>query len=455
MLFTSISFIFYFLPILLLIYFIVPNKFKNYVLLLFSLFFYFYGEPKYVFLMIIEILLSYIGGLLIEKYKKKSILITFVSLHILMLVIFKYSNFIILNINNIFNADLNYLKILLPIGISFYTFQMISYLIDVYYKRVEANKNIISYATYVSLFSQLIAGPIVRYKDIHKELSSRKVEIDKISEGIQIFIIGLSKKVLLANNFGLLVDTFMEFPDKSTVFYWIFALSYALQIYFDFSGYSDMAIGLGKMFGFNFPINFNYPYISSSITEFWRRWHITLGSWFRDYVYIPLGGNRKGFIKQIRNIFVVWMLTGLWHGASYNFIIWGLLFGVLLTIEKLFKDRVKIPKFIKHVYVIFIVLISFVIFYSTDLNILINNIKGLFSINNFINNGTIYYIKSYAVLLILGVIGSTPIIKKLYEKYKGKKLFDIAYLVIIFSLFIICIAYLVDASYNPFLYFRF
>ena len=333
MLFTSISFLYYFLPIVIIIYFILPKKMRNFILFIASMVFYFYGEPKYIFLMLTEILIAYIGAILIDKYKSKSLLIITISIHIGLLCVFKYTDFIIDNINTVFNSSLPLLKIALPIGISFYTFQIISYLIDVYNGKVMVQKNLLKLATYISLFPQLIAGPIVRYETISEELDNRKTSIADFSYGVRRFIIGLSKKVLIANLLGELCNQFISTDEKTILFYWIFAISYMLQIYFDFSAYSDMAIGLGRMFGFHFLENFNYPYISKSITEFWRRWHMSLSSWFKDYVYIPLGGNRKGLKKQIRNIFIVWLLTGMWHGASWNFIIWGLLFSIILIIE--------------------------------------------------------------------------------------------------------------------------
>lgn len=330
MVFTSISFIYYFLPLLLICYFVVPKKFRNIILLMFSVLFYFYGEPKYMLLMLIEVLISYVVGLLIDKYKSKNILIIGIFIHVLLFGIFKYFNFVIINVNNLFHSNLNLLNVILPIGISFYTFQIISYEIDVYNKKVNVQSNILKYFLYVFLFPQLIAGPIVRYQDVNNEIDNRNVTFEMFERGVRRFIIGLSKKVIIANNLGELCNIYLNLGDKSVLFTWIFAIGYMLQIYFDFSGYSDIAIGLGKMLGFNFPENFNYPYMAKSITDFWRRWHMTLSSWFRDYVYIPLGGNKKGVLKQIRNILIVWLLTGLWHGASWNFIVWGLYFGILL-----------------------------------------------------------------------------------------------------------------------------
>ena len=463
MLFTSISFLYYFLPLVLIVYFIVPKNYKNLVLLLFSLLFYFYGEPKYILLMLFEILVAYIGAILIDKHKDKSILILTLFIHIILLVIFKYTDFFISNINNIFNTNFKLLNIALPIGISFYTFQIISYVIDVYRGKVKVQKNFLKLATYVSLFPQLIAGPIVRYEVIEDELDNRKHSFENFALGTRRFTIGLAKKVLIANMLGELCTKFDLVDERSIIFYWLFAISYMLQIYFDFSAYSDMAIGLGKIFGFNFLENFNYPYISKSITEFWRRWHISLGSWFRDYVYIPLGGNRVSKIKFLRNILIVWLLTGIWHGASWNFIIWGLLFGILLIIEKLWLNKIldKLPNIIKRIYVLFIVMISFIIFNANTMNTAWHNIIGLFGVNKepFINTYTIYYIKSYLPILIVAIIASTPICKNIIEKLKKNNLINNIINILepfyIIILLLLVTAYLIDSSYNPFLYFRF
>lgn len=465
MLFSSINFLYYFLPCVLIIYFITPTKLKNSILLLSSLLFYFYGEPIYIFVMLGTILSAYIHGILIDKYKnyKKIFLISSVILSLGTLGLFKYSDFLITNLNNIFQSKISLLNLALPIGISFYTFQILSYVYDVYKGKVQVQKNFIKLATYVALFPQLIAGPIVRYSDIEKELTSRQHSFEKISLGIRRFIIGISKKVLIANQLGELCQVFLQTNEKSVVFYWIYAISFSLQIYFDFSAYSDMAIGLGKIFGFEFLENFNYPYISKSITEFWRRWHISLGTWFKDYVYIPLGGNRVGKIKLIRNILIVWMLTGLWHGANWTFILWGLLFGILLIIEKLFllKKLEKTPKIIQHIYVLFIVMISFIIFNSNNIEEAIKQTIGLFGANeeSIINNYTIYYLKSYFVIIFIGIIGATPLLKnlinKLKQKDKTRKIINIFEPITLIALLLFVTAYLVDSSYNPFLYFRF
>ena len=462
MVFTSISFIYYFLPLLLICYFVVPKKFRNIVLLMFSVLFYFYGEPKYILLMLIEVFISYVVGLLIDKYKSKNILIIGIFIHVLLFGIFKYFNFIIININNLFHSNLNLLNVVLPIGISFYTFQIISYEIDVYNKKVNVQSNILKYFLYVFLFPQLIAGPIVRYQDVNNEIDNRNVTFEMFANGLRRFIIGLSKKVIIANNLGELCNIYLNLGDKSVLFTWIFAISYMLQIYFDFSGYSDIAIGLGKMLGFNFPENFNYPYMAKSITDFWRRWHMTLSSWFRDYVYIPLGGNKKGVLKQIRNILIVWSLTGLWHGASWNFIVWGLYFGILLILEKFILKKYfsNVPKFIKCIYTLFLVMISFVIFQGDRLSSAFNIIKGLFGLNGelFINNVTLYYLKGYVLFIVLGVIGATNYVTNLVIKIsngKGKKIINIMETIYLLTLLIIVTMYLIDSSYNPFLYFRF
>ena len=462
MVFTSISFIYYFLPLLLICYFVVPKKFRNIILLMFSVLFYFYGEPKYILLMLIEVLISYVVGLLIDKYKNKNILIIGIFIHVLLFGIFKYFNFVIINVNNLFHSNLNLLNVVLPIGISFYTFQIISYEIDVYNKKVNVQSNILKYFLYVFLFPQLIAGPIVRYQDVNNEIDNRNVTFEMFARGVRRFIVGLSKKVIIANNLGELCNIYLNLGDMSILFTWIFAISYMLQIYFDFSGYSDIAIGLGKMLGFNFPENFNYPYMAKSITDFWRRWHMTLSSWFRDYVYIPLGGNKKGVLKQIRNILIVWSLTGLWHGASWNFIVWGLYFGILLILEKFILKKYfsNVPKFIKGIYTLFLVMISFVIFQGDNLSNDFNIIKGLFGLNGelFINNVTLYYLKGYVLFIVLGVIGSTNYVKNLVIKIsngKGKKIINILEPIYLLILLIIVTMYLIDSSYNPFLYFRF
>ena len=465
MLFTSISFLYYFLPALIIIYFITPKKYKNIILLIASLLFYFYGEPKYVFLMIAEIIIAYIGAILIDKYKNqsKNILITTLFIHVFLLIIFKYTDFIIQTINDISNANIKLLNIALPIGISFYTFQIISYVIDVYNGKVKVQKNLINLATYVSLFPQLVAGPIVRYQTVEKELDDRVHSFNNFAYGIRRFTIGLAKKVLIANALGELCSKAFLADEKTIVFFWIFGVSYMLQLYFDFSAYSDMAIGLGRIFGFHFPENFNYPYISKSITEFWRRWHISLSTWFKDYVYIPLGGNRDGKYKQIRNILIVWLLTGIWHGANWTFLIWGLLFGIILIIEKLFLNKFmeKLPSFIRRIYVLFIVMILFIIFNSDNMSVALTNIKGLFGMNEeaFVNDYTLHYLKSYLPVLIIALLGSTPFIKILIDKLRKNKyvnnIINILEPILIVVILVVVTSYLIDNSYNPFLYFRF
>ena len=465
MLFTSISFLYYFLPALIIIYFITPKKYKNIILLIASLLFYFYGEPKYVFLMIAEIIIAYIGAILIDKYKNqsKNILITTLFIHVFLLIIFKYTDFIIQTINDISNANIKLLNIALPIGISFYTFQIISYIIDVYNGKVNVQKNIIKLATYVSLFPQLVAGPIVRYQTVEKELDDRVHSFNNFAYGIRRFTIGLAKKVLIANALGELCSKAFLADEKTIVFFWIFGISYMLQLYFDFSAYSDMAIGLGRIFGFHFPENFNYPYISKSITEFWRRWHISLSTWFKDYVYIPLGGNREGKYKQIRNILIVWLLTGIWHGANWTFLIWGLLFGIILIIEKIFLNKFmeKLPSFIRRIYVLFIVMILFIIFNSDNMSVALTNIKGLFGMNGeaFVNDYTLHYLKSYLPVLIIALLGSTPFIKILIDKLRKNKyvnnIINILEPILIVVILVVVTSYLIDNSYNPFLYFRF
>lgn len=463
MVFASIIFLYYFLPIFLILYFIFPKKYKNIVLLIFSFIFYFYGEPKYILLMLIEVFFSYFMTLSLEKNKNKSLLGIIISFHIFLLCVFKYFNFIITNINSIFGGNISLLNIVLPIGISFYTFQIISYEVDVYRGKVKASKSLIDYMTYVFLFPQLIAGPIVRYETISKELKSRKVTLEDFSYGVNRFIIGLFKKVVIANNIGELCNILNNSSEVSVLLYWVLGISYMLQIYFDFSGYSDIAIGIGRMIGFKFPENFNYPYIANSVTDFWRRWHMTLSSWFRDYVYIPLGGNRVSTLKHIRNILVVWMLTGLWHGASWNFIIWGIYFGVILIIEKYCLNKVleKLPRVIRNIYAMFIVMISFIIFSSDDISSALVAIKGLFSFSSlkFSNDFIIYYIRSYGVILIGGLVLCTPLIKNVINKLRENKILN--YIINIFEVIILVLvlvvitSMLIDSSYNPFLYFRF
>lgn len=466
MLFSSISFLYYFLPIVLIIYFIIPNKAKNLVLFLSSIFFYFWGEPVYTLVMVFAAFSGYIHGIIIDKFRgkvgSKVALISSLVIGLGLLGFFKYTDFFIENINTLFSSNINLVKIALPIGISFYTFQILSYTIDLYRGNTTVQKNFLNFATYVVLFPQLIAGPIVRYVDVENELKSRKHSLELVSYGITRFIIGLSKKVLLANTLGEFCEIVKTSNDPSVVFYWLYAISYALHIYFDFSGYSDMAIGLGKIFGFNFPENFNYPYISKSVTEFWRRWHISLSSWFRDYVYIPLGGNKVPKLKWIRNIFIVWGLTGFWHGAGWNFIMWGLLFAIMLLLEKTVLKTFleKIPTILKRIYVIFVLLISWVLFDATTLTVACERIGYMFGKDlPLISTETVYYVLSYLVVFIIGFIACTPICKNILIKLKENKMMrkaiNFVEPFVLLTLITLCTAYLIDGSFNPFLYFRF
>lgn len=470
MLFSSLTFLFGFLPILLILYFILKKrKYKNIVLLIFSLIFYAWGEPKYIFLMLLTILIVYIFGILIDKFDKenkkilkKISLIICIILILGSLIFFKYSNFLIENVNLAFKAKIKPLNIVMPIGISFYTFQILSYIIDLYNKKIKLQKNYFSLALYVSLFPQLIAGPIVRYETVEEEIDNRKETKEDVISGTKRFIIGLSKKVIIANQMALLADLIFNKHNGAygTTIIWLGTFAYTLQIYFDFSGYSDMAIGLGKIFGFHFLENFDYPYISKSVTEFWRRWHISLSTWFRDYVYIPLGGNRVNKFKWIRNIILVWLLTGLWHGAAWNFIIWGIYYGLLLLFEKLFFDRIlkKLPTIINWLYTFIIVMIGWMIFRSNSLNELLLFIKTMFVYKQtdwltiLADNLSTFN----ALMFVLPVfILSFPILKKIKEKYSGKTIYIILTNILLLMLFIMCIVYLTSSSYNPFIYFRF
>ncbi|MBQ7008899.1 MAG: MBOAT family protein [Ruminococcus sp.] len=469
MLFSAITFLYFYLPVTVLIYFIAPKPAKNAVLLLGSLFFYGWGEPKYLILMVISIIQGYVLGLLIDKSKrdkKEKLSKLYISLSVVLslgtLGYFKYADFFIENFNRVTGLSMGLLKIALPIGISFYTFQILSYTIDVYRRNVDVQKNIIDFGAYVAMFPQLIAGPIVRYADIAVQLKNRTHSIAKSAEGIRRFIIGLSKKVLLANILGELAEAYRTAEDKSVLFVWLYAIAYTLHIYFDFSGYSDMAIGLGKIFGFDFPENFNYPYISKSVTEFWRRWHMSLGTWFRDYLYIPLGGNRVSKPRWMINILIVWLATGFWHGAAWNFIIWGLYFAILLMLEKLFLLKITEKlKGINHIYVLLLVIISFVIFDSLTMNRATNVIGEMFFMKGLplTTQESVYLLRSYAVIIITGIIGATPIPKKLVLKLReikaGAIVTDVAEPFLLVSLLAVVTAFLVDGSFNPFLYFRF
>ncbi len=461
MIFSSITFLFYFLPVLLIIYYLVPKKAKNIVLLVSSMLFYFVGEPKYIFLMLVSILVTYIFGLLISKYEKHSKILLTVALIITgsFLVFFKYFDFLIENVNLFLNNKLDLLHLALPVGISFYTFQMMSYLIDVYRKEVPAQKNILTLALYVVLFPQLIAGPIVRYTTVVKELEDREHTFEKFSKGVTRFTIGLGKKVLIANVIGELASIFLASGDRSVLYHWMYGIAVMMQIYFDFSGYSDMAIGLGKMFAFEYNENFNYPYIATSITEFWRRWHMSLSSWFRDYVYIPLGGNRVSKIKWIRNIFVVWLFTGIWHGAAWNFVVWGLYFAVILLIEKILLKKYldKMPKIFSNIYTCILVMISFIIFNGNGIKDISENLLGLIGYNGIplVSAESIYYFKSYFIIFVLAIIGSTPLMKMIVNSEKLKKVSNVLEPVFVVIILLVSTAFIVDGSFNPFLYFRF
>ena len=457
MLFSSIPFLFYFLPCVLLLYAISPKKFKNFTLLVCSLVFYAWGEPRLVLLMLITVLGGYILGLLTEKFNKhkKLFLALAVALSLGFLGYFKYVDFFIENINLMTGLSIPLLNVALPIGISFYTFQLLSYNIDVYRGNVPAQRNFVDLATYISLFPQLIAGPIVRYSDVAKQLRNRNHSFDKIALGVRRFVIGLSKKIIIANTLGEICEIFKSSNDKSVLYFWLYAVAFALHIYFDFSGYSDMAIGLGKLFGFDFAENFDYPYISKSITEFWRRWHISLGTWFRDYVYIPLGGSRVGMARMIINLLIVWMLTGFWHGAEWNFILWGLYFAVLLIVEKLFLLKwLNHSKVISRIYVLLLVVISFVIFNAGSINEAFVYIGGMLGVGDYplVSTEALYYLKDYLFVLIIAIVGATNFPKYFVTKFKTLQWLEP---IVLIALLVVSTAYLVDGSFNPFLYFRF
>ncbi len=465
MLFSSLTFLYYFLPLTLVLYFLSPKRLKNTVLLLTSLVFYGWGEPKYVLLMGLSILLGYGFGLLVEKYRDKKAGGAFcaisVAVSLSFLLCFKYADFFLENLNKAAGLGLPLPGLALPIGISFYTFQIISYTVDVY-RGEKAQRNPIHLAAYVSMFPQLIAGPIVRYSNIAEQLSAREHSLKEAALGIRRFVIGLGKKILLANQLGELCAVFRASQEKSVLFYWMYAIAFSLHIYFDFSGYSDMAIGLGRVLGFRFLENFNYPYISASVTEFWRRWHISLGSWFRDYVYIPLGGNRKGLGRQLVNILVVWMLTGFWHGAAWNFVLWGLYFAFFLMIEKLWLlKRLERSRYLSHIYTLFLVMISFVIFHGESMGQVVSDLAGLVGAGGipFVSAEAVYYLRSFGVVLLAGGIGATPFVsaffRKISENPAGGKILNLAEPFALAGLLLIMTAYLVDGSFNPFLYFRF
>ena len=461
MLFSSIPFLYYFLPAVMICYFLSPKCLKNTVLLLFSLVFYAWGEPKYVFLMLATILLFYICGLAIGKAQrqgwKKGWLCLSVVIGVGFLAVFKYADFFIENFNAVTGLSLSFLRLTLPVGISFYTFQSLSYTIDVYRGNVPVQKNPVKFGAYVTLFPQLIAGPIVRYVDVARELDNRTHNWENIIYGVRRFLIGLGKKILIADQFALLMKMFRQSQEPSVLFFWIYAVAFMLNIYFDFSGYSDMAIGLGRVFGFHFNENFNYPYVSKSVTEFWRRWHMSLGSWFRDYVYIPLGGNRVKKSRWVLNILTVWLLTGLWHGAAWNFVLWGLLFAALLLVEKWISFLRKMPAFFQHLYVLLAVCISFVLFNAENLQQAGNDLMGMFGFSKIplVTAETLYYLRSFGLLFFAGILGATPLVKKTAERIGSTGVGKVLEPVLLLAILLLCTAYLVDGSFSPFLYFRF
>lgn len=466
MVFSSTIFLCVYLPLVLLGYYICPKKGRNLFLLIVSLVFYAWGEPKYVFLMIFSILVNYIFGRLMDKHREnkkrlKLMLVLSVVIDIGLLSVFKYTDFVITNVNAIFGANFDLLNIALPIGISFYTFQAMSYTIDVYRNDVRVQKNLIDFGMYITMFPQLIAGPIVRYADVQDQLAERSVTTADFSEGVMRFVVGLGKKVLLANQMGAVwSDIYALGGDVSALMAWTGAIAYTFQIYFDFSGYSDMAIGLGRMFGFKFPENFRYPYQSVSITDFWRRWHITLSTWFKEYLYIPLGGNRRGLARQALNLLIVWSLTGFWHGAGWNFVMWGLYYFVILFIEKLFllKALDKLPKFFRHVYALLLIIIGWVIFASDDVSVLLPYLGSMFGANGAIGGMDVYTLLTKAVLLIICCIASTELPKKLFLSAAGAMNEKAAFTlksVLMIALLALSMILLIGDSYNPFLYFRF
>ena len=472
MVFSSLLFLFRFLPAVLILYFIVPKRFRNLVLLLVSLIFYAWGEPKYVFLMLFSILITYLGGFMVDRFrssgdekKAKISMIVTVALALSLLGFFKYADFVIETVNRIGHTDIDLLRLSLPIGISFYTFQTISYVIDVYRGDARVQKNIISYGAYVTMFPQLIAGPIVRYSTIDEQLRTRRESAEEFAGGAERFVIGLGKKVLLANSAGALWDSIrvMDASTMPALTAWLGIAAYTFQIYFDFSAYSDMAIGLGHMFGFRFLENFNYPYQAKSVTEFWHRWHISLGTWFREYVYIPLGGNRVSRARFIRNIMIVWMLTGIWHGADWNFVLWGIYYGVLLLVEKLFLKKYleKTPGWLQHVYTMFTVMIGWFIFTWNENESGFAYLKAMFGMGGgFADRGTVYLLYTNAILLVMLILGSTDLPVRLAGLCRARiagrdTLTTVVRCVFLTAVFFLSTAYLVNASYNPFLYFRF
>lgn len=469
MVFSSIPFLFFFFPLFLLLYYIAPYKYKNIILLIFSLIFYAWGEPIYILLMMFSSVVDYINGKKIEQYrndkkKKKMYLLISILINLGLLAFFKYSDFLISICNQLFHTSIPLLNLGLPIGISFYTFQAMSYVIDVYRGTVKTEYKYLNYMTYITMFPQLIAGPIVRYEDVAKELAHKELTLTKFSEGLLRFIRGLFKKVLIANNVGYLfaIISTMTNGEISVLSAWLGIIAFTFQIYFDFSGYSDMAIGMGKMLGFTYLENFNHPYIAKSITDFWRRWHMSLSGWFKDYVYIPLGGSRVPKIINIRNILIVWMLTGLWHGANFNFVLWGLYYGLVLILEKLVLKKYidKLPNFAKHIYTIFIIVIGWTIFAFDDMDKLKSFMSIMFGFGHvpFVNSNFIYYFSNYFMILAIATLFSMPVyskIKELLKKVRFPKTLFMLTLITYILLFVITISYLVSDTYNPFLYFRF
>ncbi len=464
MVFSSLVFLFAYLPFTLLVYYLVPRQWRNIFLFIINLIFYGWGEPKLVFLMLFNIFFNYLGGWLVDKYrqdakKKKLFLVLTCVLDIGILCVFKYTGMITQTLNMLPFLNIPELQISLPIGISFYTFQTMSYVIDVYRDDAPVSKNFINFGTYVALFPQLIAGPIVRYRDVAYQLTHRRESLEQFTKGVKLFMVGLGKKVLIANQMGTLTSAMFSTTDENGVIgTWVGIIAYTFQIYFDFSGYSDMACGLGNMLGFEFLKNFNYPYIAKSITDFWRRWHISLSTWFKEYVYIPLGGNRKGVKRQIINLLIVWGLTGLWHGASYNFLLWGLYYGFLLILEKfvLKKFLDKLPSALRRVYTMFCVIIGWALFYFTDMSQLGTFFADLFNFGNGLCGDQAFnLIMSYLPLLIAAAIASTPLAAKIYDRFSLSRHIWIAETAFCIAVLLICTASLVNQSYNPFLYFRF
>lgn len=466
MVFSSTIFLCVYLPLVLLGYYICPKKGKNLFLLIVSLIFYAWGEPKYVFLMIFSILVNYVFGLLMDKHREnkkrlKLMLVISVIIDLGLLSVFKYTDFIITNINSVFGAGFDLLNIALPIGISFYTFQAMSYTIDVYRDDVRVQRNLIDFGMYITMFPQLIAGPIVRYTDVQDQLAERNVTTADFSEGIMRFVVGLGKKVLLANQMGAVwTQIYALGGDISALMAWTGAAAYTFQIYFDFSGYSDMAIGLGRMFGFKFPENFRYPYESVSITDFWRRWHITLSTWFKEYLYIPLGGNRRGLARQALNLLIVWTLTGFWHGAGWNFVMWGLYYFAILFIEKLFllKALDKLPRLFRHAYALLLIVIGWVIFASDDVSVMLPYLGSMFGANGALGGMDVYTLLTRAALMVICCVASTELPKRLFVTAAGKMNEKAAFTVksvLTLALLALSVVFLIGDSYNPFLYFRF